>query len=103
MGMAGIHEWLMFAHWRQPPRALDYATFVLMDHGYKVTTKGTEGIYLDRTNCVLSMKAVIAMQYIEHFYTMAGKKTLAKYASALAEEMYVTFTGSMVDYKGFVE
>ncbi|KAG9750223.1 SET domain-containing protein, partial [Aureobasidium melanogenum] len=103
MGMAEIHEWLMFAHWRQPPRALDYATFVLMDHGYKVTIKGTEGIYLDRTNCILSMKAVIAMQYIEHFYTMAGEKTLAKYARALAEEMYVTFTGSMVDYKGFVE
>ncbi|KAG9948288.1 SET domain-containing protein, partial [Aureobasidium melanogenum] len=103
MGMAGIHEWLMFAHWRQPPSALDYAAFVLMDHGYKVTINKSEGIYLDRTNCVLSMKAVMAMQYIEHFYTMAGDKTLAKYARALAEEMYVTYNGSMVDYKGFVD
>jgi hypothetical protein len=32
-----VHEWLMFAHYRQPPRALDYAHFVLMDHGYKVS------------------------------------------------------------------
>ncbi|KAH0370186.1 SET domain-containing protein, partial [Aureobasidium melanogenum] len=103
MGMAGIHEWLMFAHWQQPPRALDYATFVLMDHGYKVTINKTEGIYLDRTNCILSMKAVMAMQYIEHFYTMAGNKTLARYARALAKEMYVTYMGSMVDYKGLVD
>ncbi|CAD0098348.1 unnamed protein product [Aureobasidium mustum] len=103
MGLAGIHEWLMFAHWRQPPRALDYATFVLMDHDYKVTMSKTGGIKLDRINCVLSMKAVIAMQYIEHFYTKAGKKSVARSARALAEEMHVTFRGSMVDYKGFVD
>lgn len=102
MGMAGIHEWLMFAHWRQPLRALDYATFVLMDHGYKVNIN-KRNIIVDRTNCVLSMKAVVAMQYIEHFYTMAGKKSLAKSARALAEEMHVTSIGSMVDYKGFVD
>ncbi|KAI4720930.1 hypothetical protein E4T48_02858 [Aureobasidium sp. EXF-10727] len=101
MGMAGIHEWLMFAHWRQPPRALDYATFVLMDHGYRVTMDKANGIILDRTNCVLSMQAVIAMQYIEHYYTKAGNKLVAESARALAEEMHTTFKGSMVDYKGF--
>lgn len=101
MGMAGIHEWLMIAHLRQPPRALDYATFVLMDHGYKVTMDRTDGITLDRTNCILSHKALIAMQYIEHFYTKVGKQSLAKSARALAEEMYVTFNGSMCGYKGF--
>ena len=91
----------MIAHFRQPPRAFDYATFVLMDQGYKVTMDRTKGIILDRTNCVLSGKAVTAMQYIEHFYTRVGKQSLAKSARALAEEMHVTFMGSMVDYKGF--
>lgn len=43
------------------------------------------------------------MQYTEHFYTKVGKQCLAKSAKALAEEMHVTFAGSMVDYKGFEE
>ncbi|KAK6003539.1 hypothetical protein QM012_009310 [Aureobasidium pullulans] len=85
----------------QPPRAFDYATLVLMDQDYKVTMDRTKGIILDRTNCVLSGKAVTATQYIEHFYTRVGKQSLAKSARALAEEMHVTCMGSMVDYKGF--
>ncbi|THX44723.1 hypothetical protein D6C98_08089 [Aureobasidium pullulans] len=99
-GMANVHEWLMFAHYRQPPRALDYAHFVLMDHGYKVTIQSS-GISLDRTNCVLSMTAVKAMQYIEHFYTQANVKEVAKSARALAEEMHVTYNGSMIGYQGW--
>ncbi|THY25749.1 hypothetical protein D6D01_04930 [Aureobasidium pullulans] len=99
-GMVNVHEWLMFAHYRQPPRALDYAHFVLMDHGYKVTIQAS-GISLDRTNYVLSMAAVKAMQYIEHYYTQTNVEEVAKSARALAEEMHVTDNGSMIGYQGW--
>ncbi|KAI5200674.1 hypothetical protein E4T38_06462 [Aureobasidium subglaciale] len=100
MGMAGIHEWLMFAHSCSPQRALDYANFVLLDHDYRVLIDRTRGIKLDRTNCILSMKAVLAMQYIEHFYAQTKNETVAASARALAEEMHTTYNGSMGSYSG---
>ncbi|CAD0114364.1 unnamed protein product [Aureobasidium uvarum] len=102
MGMARIHEWLMIAYYRQPQRALGYAAKMLTDHGYRVTIKAANGILtLSGTNCILSTKAVRAIQYIELVCIRASNKPLAQAARVLAEEMYTTFMGSMAGYKDF--